>query len=269
MAQLKNFICLIPGFLLLTACSTVQHAPANPGDPFESLNRQSFQFNEDFDRVFFKPVAEVYQKIMPWPVRNGVSNFFSNLNEIPTVGNDLLQVNPYQALQDSWRFAINSTVGIGGILDVATKLGLPKHTQDFGLTLARWGWKESAYVVLPFIGPSTVRDTFGWPINYYGMTVFPWIDWQYRYPILTLDVVNYRASLLSAEDVVETAALDPYVFFRDAYLQRRAKFIAHNDDTALENADFLGGKKSQAENTTSSQNSNDDILQGIDLDADD
>ncbi|MCW5588547.1 MAG: VacJ family lipoprotein [Legionellales bacterium] len=219
-------LCLVS--LVLSACATVKNSPQDPSDPYEAFNRQSYQFNEDLDTTFLKPVAEVYQKLLPWTVRAGVTNVFNNLAEIPTVANDLLQINPAQALHDTGRFAINSTIGVGGIFDTAKHMGLKPHSEDFGLTLARWGWTRSPYLVIPFLGPSTVRDAIGIPVDYYAFTIYPHLKSKVTYSLLALDGLNYRASLLSAEEVVDQAALDPYVFFRDAYFQRRQKMIQQN-----------------------------------------
>jgi phospholipid-binding lipoprotein MlaA len=217
----------------LTACAHT-NVPSNPIDPFEPINRQIFQFNMDVDKVFFKPIATAYQKVTPWPIRVGIYNFFENLDVIPNFINDVLQVNPLQAMSDGWRFAINTAFGIGGLVDVATPLGLKKNTQNFGLTLARWGWKQSAYVVLPIYGPSTVRNAIGSELNYQFLTVFPHIKWRVRYPLLGVWALSYRTNLLGVDDMATQAAVDPYVFFRDAYLQQQQNLISQNDATGFD-----------------------------------
>jgi phospholipid-binding lipoprotein MlaA len=207
---------------LLMQFTSVLAFAADPNDPYESFNRHAFKLNQGLDNAIFKPVATVYQTVLPWPVTKGVSNFFSNLGEIPTVINDVLQAKFYQATSDSWRFAINSTAGLLGFIDVASKTGLEKHTQDFGLTLATWGYKKSSYLVLPLFGPSTVRDGIAFPINQGYFTVLPYI-----YPIATrnslyaLNFVNTRAQLLEVDKFINQAAFDRYSFERNAYLQRR------------------------------------------------
>ena len=199
-------------------------------DPYEGYNRAMFKFNEDFDDYILKPAAKTYNALMLPPVNNATHNVLNNLSEIPTVINDILQFNFYQATSDSWRFVVNSTVGIGGILDVASKIDLPKHYEDIGLTLAKWGWVDSNYFIIPFLGPSTIRDAISL-IPYYYITVYPYIkDWRWRYAALTLRMVDIRAQLLRFEKTYEQIALDPYVFMRSAYFQRRKYLMNGNND---------------------------------------
>lgn len=200
-------------------------------DPYESFNRGIFNFNEALDKAILKPVASVYNVILPPPVRKGVSNFFDNLNMVPTILNDLLQANFYQATSDTWRLGINSTVGLLGFVDVASKIGLEPNAEDFGLTLAQWGYTNSNYLVLPFFGPSTVRDGIGLPINYEFLSVYPYIHpmWK-RYALYGLWVVSTRATLLNFEKISQQITFDKYVFQRDAYMQRRAYLIQRNHE---------------------------------------
>ncbi|MGD9108791.1 MAG: VacJ family lipoprotein [Gammaproteobacteria bacterium] len=212
----------------LTETDIEQQNNQQQKDPYEKLNRAMFQFNEDLDYLILKPIAKTYNAITPSPVNTAVDNVFNNLTEIPTVINDLLQFNFYQATSDSWRFVINSTVGIGGILDVAKKTGLSRHYEDFGLTLARWGWKDSNYLVIPFLNSSTIRDGISL-IPYYYMTIYPYIrDWRSRYAILAWRAIDIRAQLLRFEKVYRAAAIDRYVLVRSAYLQRRRHLINQN-----------------------------------------
>jgi phospholipid-binding lipoprotein MlaA len=150
------------------------------------------------------------------------------LGQLPTVANDILQLNFYQAMNDSWRFVINSTVGIGGLFDVASRIGLKYYANDFGLTLAIWGWRDSTYLVLPLFGPNTIRDVVEIPVDYY-FSVYPYLrppsrSWQ----LYGLGIIDRRAQLLQFQSVFEQAAIDKYVFTRNAYLQRRAYQIEEN-----------------------------------------
>lgn len=203
---------------LLTGCATSKH----PDDPWESYNRVVFKFNEQVDKVALKPVAKVYNAVVPAPVNKGVSNFYANLKMPLTIVNDVVQLKPKQAVADTWRFAINSTFGLGGLFDVASEWGLEDHPQDFGMTLARWGiWKESAYLVAPFWGPTTIRDSLMVPLD---LTFTPWPyvrPLRINLALYALDVVDQRAQLLKADDLIENVAVDQYVFIRDAYMQHR------------------------------------------------
>ncbi len=224
----KCILSLVCAFFVLASagCATEEH-PYNPNDPLESMNRITFQFNRKVDKYFLKPAAQGYQLITPWPVREGVTNFFSNMGEVPTMANDLLQGQITMSYVSFWRFLVNTTVGIGGLIDVASKMGLPKHYNDLGITFAKWGMTSSAYLVIPFIGPSSIRDALAIYPNYYFFTLWPHIDnIRVRNSLFALDVINLRASLLDSEDVMKQAALDPYVFIRNAYMQKRASLIA-------------------------------------------
>lgn len=213
-----------------------QPNPPNPNDPYENYNRHAYKMNKKLDQVIFKPVACLYKNVMPSPIRKGVNNFLGNLGQIPAVINDILQVNLPQAGRDVARFAINTTLGLGGLLDIASCAGFEKYPQDFGLTLAKWGYCSSSYLVLPILGPSTVRDAIAWPA-YYTMTVYPYIpDYTFRYSLLGLDFIDLRTQFLDLDPVIEQS-FDPYVFERDAYLQRRNYLIRRN--AGLESADPL------------------------------
>lgn len=228
----KRYVMAI---LLMVLCATSQIGLAedsytNPADPHERFNRAMFGFNEVIDQNILKPIATLYNKL-PNPVTKGIGNFFSNLNNIPTILNDLLQGNFYQTTSDTWRLGINSTIGILGFFDVASHMGLEPNSEDFGLTLAQWGYKNSSYLVLPFLGPSTVRDGIAFPINYQFMTVYPLIyPVRTRYALYGMSVVDKRAELLRYQDVFEQAAIDKYVFMRTAYLQRRQYLIQRNKE---------------------------------------
>ena len=217
------------GFILVTLSlsATAQTTVTDPNDPHEDFNRHMFALNNSLDKAIFKPVATLYQTGLPAFAQKGISHFFSNLDEIPTVFNDVLQGDMHHAGQDSKRFLINSTAGAGGLVDMATEVGIKKHYEDFGLTLAKWGYTQSDYLVLPFWGPSTVRDTIGLPVDY-AASIYPYIDRDTSLDLYILNIINARANLLSYQGVF-VQAFDPYVFVRNAYLQRREAKIAQND----------------------------------------
>ena len=200
-------------------------------DPWETFNRPMFYFNDWIDRWFLKPVANLYNTIFPKPLTKGISNMYNNIDTVPTIINDVLQGNLYQAVSDAWRLGINTSIGILGFFDVATELGLEPNKEDFGLTLAHWGWANSNYLVLPFLGPGTVRDQVAWPINYEYMTIYPYIHSDaWRYGIYMGGIVVRRAELLRYQNVLDEAALDRYTFIRDAYFQRRNYQIERNKE---------------------------------------
>lgn len=222
----------LAGSLALAGCAS---KGTNPADPYESFNRRVYKFNTAFDNVFLKPPAKVYRKVLPGFVRKGVNNFYNNLDLIPTVGNDILQAQGKWAIRDTWRFVINSTLGIGGVLDVAQTFGLQPHSNDLGLTLAKWGDKNSPYLVLPFLGPSTIRDGAGWLFQFALYSPYVYInDDAVVYSLLALRYVDLRAQLLDTERLMDEA-LDKYSFMRDAYLQHRNYLIAgaEQDNGAL------------------------------------
>ena len=211
--------------LLVSGCAT----QANK-DPLEGMNRGIYKFNDVTDRAVFKPVATVYKTIAPTPVRKGFNNFFNNLGSITTVLNDLLQLKFANAFTDAGRFIINSTFGLAGFVDVAGMDKIPNHKEDFGQTLGYWGAGNGAYLVLPFLGPSSLRDTTGLvfdtatsdPITYTHNIGQVRLHNQLR----AAQFVDKRAELLDAKDIADDASLDPYAFTRDAYLQRRESLVA-------------------------------------------
>ena len=195
-------------------------ATTNPNDPFEPFNRTMFRFNDKLDEAALKPAAQAYSHL-PSFVQTGVSNFFGNLADVWTSINELLQGKAADGVTDVMRVAVNSTFGIGGLIDIGSEAGMPKHNEDFGQTLGFWGVKPGPYVVLPLFGPSTLRDTVATPVDLLGD------PWYYERPVrwrntgTVLRIVNQRAALLNASNLLEDAALDRYEFVRDAYLQRR------------------------------------------------
>lgn len=235
----KLFSFLISLLLLSSVCSADQFEQTTNVDPYEKFNRVMFGFNDVLDTVFLRPVATFYNKIMPTPLNKGVHNFINNIYTIPTIANDLLQLKFYQMTNDFWRLAINTTVGIGGFFDVAERMQLKPYTNDFGLTLATWGWENSNYLVLPFYGPNTVRDSVDLPVDYYCFSIFPYIHPpRTRYEIYALGVIDARAQKLKLQPLLEEASFDKYVFIRDAYMQHRAYQIEqnkHRDYSACQN----------------------------------
>ncbi|VVD34647.1 MlaA family lipoprotein [Paraburkholderia dioscoreae] len=237
--KLRNTALAIVATGLISGCAT--GPDRKPGDPFEPVNRAVFSFNDGLDRYIAVPAAKGYQKVTPQPLRTAVSNFFSNLGDLTNAANALLQLKITDATEDIVRFAFNSTFGLGGLLDWATPAGLPKHHQDFGLTLGHWGIPSGPYLVLPLFGPSTVRDSMGLivdvkfnPLNYMEPAV--------RNPLYVLQFVSVRSDLLGASDLLQQAALDKYSFVRDAYTQQRQARLRGTGDTAapLPNYDDQG-----------------------------
>lgn len=211
----------------LAGCATIPPgAGANAEDPFEVYNRHMFEFNDRVDSVLLKPLAQIYEASLPEVVRNCISNAFANLAELPTALNNLLQGKPADAAADVCRFAINSTVGLAGCFDVAAKVGLPRNSEDFGQTLGRWGLLPGPYFVLPFLGPSTIRDTLGRAVDMGVTDPLGYLDHvRTRNALSGTRVIDTRAGLLPAEKVVDAAALDRYQFIRDGYLQRRRNLV--------------------------------------------
>ena len=208
--------------LLLSGCAT----NGNPRDPLEPMNRAVYKFNDGFDRAIARPVAEGYRAVIPQIVRTGVTNFFSNLEDFWILVNNVLQGKPHDALDDLARVTINTSVGLLGLMDWASEAGLPKHNEDFGQTLGRWGMGSGPYLVLPFFGPSDLRDGLAWGLVDTQADLLHQVqNVPTRNELLLLRLINLRANLLEATRIVEEAAIDPYSFTRDAYLQRRQNLI--------------------------------------------
>ena len=197
------------------------HAPADdPHDPLETVNRGIYSFNEVADHYVLRPVAKGYDKVMPSFARTGVGNFFDNLFYPTTLLNDLLQLKLVQMGQDFSRFVINTTIGLGGLLDIATPTGIPKHDEDFGQTLGYWGVGEGWYLMLPLLGPSDNRDLVGRGADVFTSPLYYVDDDRVTYGLAGLDAIDTRAALLPADAVLEQQ-LDRYVFVRTIYLQNR------------------------------------------------
>ena len=184
-------------------------------DPFENLNRKTFEFNENLDENFARPVAEAYSKFPP-KIKIGISNFFNNLEEVDTFVNQLLQGKPKQSINDLTRFVINTTVGLGGFIDVASKIGLERHEEDFGQTLAVWGVGQGPYVMLPVLGPSTLRDTLSRPVSSFLSVTFHMTETDVNIALKGIDAIETREKLLGVESLLSG---DKYSFVKDAYIQ--------------------------------------------------
>ena len=234
MSLFKN-ILLILSLTLLSACATVPGGPTE-GDPFESYNRAMFSFNDGLDTHLLRPIAEGYDAVMPSPVKTGVSNFFSNIGDIFVILNDLLQFKFVQAIEDTSRFIFNSTIGLYGLIDVATPMGLPKNNEDFGQTLATWGVGSGPYIVLPFYGPRTLRSTGGLIVESMHAPINEIENQDAYYGTFALETIDTRYNLLEASRIVDQAALDKYSFIRDAYLQHRKNLIYDGNPPAEKTA---------------------------------
>jgi phospholipid-binding lipoprotein MlaA len=225
---------------IAAGCATTQTPDSTVGniDTIEPANRVFFDVNETLDKHLMKPIAEAYVDMTPKVVRTGVTNFFDNLTYLNVILNDFLQGKFTQGVNDSLRFVFNSTLGIGGIFDVATNdMRLAKNEEDFGQTLATWGVDEGSYLYIPLMGPNTVRDvtdkvpsTFLNPFFYVTSTVL--------FPISALDAINKRANLLEASNIRDEAAIDSYAFTREAYLQQR-DFLIYDGNPPLSGYDDI------------------------------
>jgi phospholipid-binding lipoprotein MlaA len=213
--------------LALTGCATT--APANPRDPLETFNRKSMQFNEQVDGLVLKPVATVYRKGVPPLVRTGVSNFFGNLSDGWSFVNSALQFKFQNAAEDFMRLNVNTVFGLGGILDVASNLNIERHREDFGQTLGHWGVPAGPYIMLPLLGPSTLRDALALTVDRHGDPVHYANPTSATYELDALRAVDRRSNSLRVGAVLEEAALDKYTFVRDSYLQKRRAEIFSGD----------------------------------------
>ena len=208
--------------VLLQGCATGPNA--NPADPLEPFNRAVFKFNDGLDRTLIKPAATAYQDITPVPVRRGVTNFFGNISDVWSLVNNVLQFKPEAAADSFFRVTVNTLWGLGGIFDLASEMEIRKHSQNFGQTLRHWGVASGVYLVLPVLGPSSVRDSVGTLVDFQGDLVSQGISRvPLRNSLLNLRAVNLRANLLDAGDFLERASLDKYSFARDIYLQRHGR----------------------------------------------
>ncbi|WP_454783192.1 MlaA family lipoprotein [Legionella sp. WA2022007384] len=240
--RLISIVISFTGALALTGCAC---KGTNPADPFEPFNRKVYKFNSALDNAILRPTAKAYRAVLPAPVRKSINNFYNNLDLIPSVGNDLLQAEGKWAIRDSWRFIINSSLGVGGLFDVAKTFGLPPHSNDLGLTLAKWGDKNSPFLMLPLLGPSTLRDGAGWLFQFALYSPYVYINEDaVVYSLLALRTVDLRSQLLDTDQIMDEA-LDKYAFMRDAYLQYRNHLITgtHPDTGSL----YVDDKKADQE----------------------
>ncbi len=204
-------------------CATTN---ADPRDPLEGVNRAVFAFNDKADEIVFQPTARLYKNVTPQGLRDAVRNFFNNIDDLFIGANNLLQGKVETAVNDWLRFAVNTTLGLLGIQDWASDMGLEKHNEDFGQTLARWGMGDGLYLVLPLLGPSTLRDTAALPVDWAGDPVYEHTPVDERNALTATRTIGRRADLLGASRTLEEAALDRYVFLREAYLQQRRSQIS-------------------------------------------
>jgi phospholipid-binding lipoprotein MlaA len=234
-------VALVCGAVLLASgCATLNDARGGPGaklDPWENWNRKVFAFNEGLDEHLLKPAATVYANVVPQPVRHGVDNFFGNMADAWSAVNNFLQGKGTAGVYDIMRVGTNTVFGLLGVLDVATEVGLEKTREDFGQTLGRWGMGTGAYIVWPLLGPSSVRDSIGLPMDLAASPAYLFNDGSARYGLSILQLINTRANLLGATRVLDDIALDKYSFVRDAYLQRRRSLVLDGNDPPPENPD--------------------------------
>ncbi len=212
---------LVAAFVFIGGCATVDPEFADPRDPLEGFNRAMYSFNDTLDKALIKPLAKGYNAIVPAPVNKGVTNFFNNLADVTSAINNLLQFKVERAFSDIGRVVLNTTLGIAGLFDVASNMNLPRYGEDFGQTLGTWGIASGPYLVLPILGPSSGRGAVGVVVDWFTDPVTYVEDDTVRWSLRGLNLVDKRADLLNASRVVDQAALDPYAFVRDAYLQRR------------------------------------------------
>jgi len=211
----------LAGVMLLSGCATTDPDFADPRDPIEGFNRVVYSFNDMLDQAVIKPLAQGYNAVVPTPVNRGVTNFFNNIDDVTSAVNNLLQFKIGRALSDVGRVAVNTTLGIGGLFDVASNMDMPRYDEDFGQTLGTWGVASGPYIVLPLLGPTSGRDGVGMVVDWFTDPTNYIEDDTVRWTLRGLDLVDTRADLLNASRVVDQAALDPYAFVRDAYLQKR------------------------------------------------
>jgi phospholipid-binding lipoprotein MlaA len=224
-------LALMLPMLLLGGCASLPGEGESRQDPWESFNRKVFEVNEVVDKVAIKPVAQAYQAVLPSLVRTGVRNFFNNISDYWTATNLMLQVKPRQALEMGMRAMVNTVFGVGGVMDWADDMGLERFTvEDFGQTLGYWGLRSGPYVMLPVLGPSTLRDTVGLSLDFKDAgATYVWRGARDRNIATAVQMINTRVELLNAGRVLDEIALDKYLLLRDAYLSRRKSLIYDGD----------------------------------------
>lgn len=230
--RLKSALLVLVLSGALGGCAT----SGNSKDPIEGFNRAMYGFNEAVDTVLIKPVAQGYDAVLPSPARTGVTNFFGNIADFFIGVNNLLQGKPDQAVSDLGRVLVNSTIGLLGFIDWASDMGMEKHEEDFGQTFGRWGVGDGAYVMLPILGPRTVRDTAGFVLDFVADPVGNVGHIPTRNTLYAIRFIDVRADLLPADKVIEEAALDKYAYVRDGYLQHRRNLV-HDGNAPREQMD--------------------------------
>jgi phospholipid-binding lipoprotein MlaA len=235
--------------LLTAGCAT--NRVSDPRDPLERYNRGVYRFNDDFDKAFLRPVAKAYKAVTPEALNRGITNFFANIEDVTSMANNVLQFKMSHAASDLGRLLVNTSLGFLGFMDVATNLGLPSYKEDFGQTLGYWGMPPGAYFMLPILGPSSIRDTLGWAGDIVMDPFFSIDAGEVYWGFVALRTVDFRADRLGAGEILEDAAPDPYVFLRDAYLQRRRNLVYDgNPPESEDESDIWAGV--QFERTNSS-----------------
>jgi phospholipid-binding lipoprotein MlaA len=248
----RRVVCvsLICVAALATGCATTRTGDsgavaASPEDPIEGFNRGVFTVNDKLDRALFKPLAQGYVNIFPVQVRSCVSNIFGNMADVPAAINNLLQGKIRDSASDICRIGVNTTIGVGGCFDIATKWGFEKHNEDFGQTLGVWGVPSGPYLVLPLFGPSTFRDAPALIVDAYTDPAHYISYVAPRNILIGVRLVDKRANALDTTNFIDNAALDPYVFVRDAYLARRRSLVNDGREPAPPVTDTQGGDASQ------------------------
>ena len=233
-----SLLAVLLAVALLTGCAGTQtiDGEVNP-DPYEETNRSFYKFNDALDRHIMTPVAKKYVNVTPEPVRDGIANFFDNLEYLNVILHSFLQGKLGQGINDLTRFVVNSTLGLGGLMDVATDMGLEENDEDLGQTLAVWGVEPGAYLYIPFLGPYTARNSPDVASSYFT-NPFTYIATLYLLPVSVLNMVNDRANLLEASEFVNEASIDPYSFTREAYLQQR-RYLIHDGNPPSEGYDDI------------------------------
>ncbi len=232
MRRTLRVLCIAGLLILVSACSSQQTVPTDPErDPWEAYNRKIHAFNMGVDRYFMRPVARGYDAVMPDAPQRGVRNFFRNLGEPVTFLNQLLQGKFPDSIDTMGRFVLNTTIGLAGFFDISTKAGIPYINEDFGQTMAVWGWKDSRYLVMPFFGPYTLRDFAGRSFYGYFHPVSYMVRENDAYYLIVIDLLTLRAELLPFDEQLKGSP-DPYVLIRDVYLQNREFNIYDGDPPA-------------------------------------
>jgi phospholipid-binding lipoprotein MlaA len=219
--SLFGYILMLFAVFLMGCASTQPVRSANPTDPLESFNRSMFAFNEGVDQAVLKPVAQGYRAVTPQPVRQGVTNFFDNLEDMWSTINSALQLRPKNTLENAMRVAVNTVFGLGGVINIADEMGIERHSEDFGKTLGRWGMPSGPYIVMPILGPSTLRDATTIVFENKHDPVAQINHIPTRNATTVLRIVETRTNLLRLGDLLDDVALDKYSFTRDAFLQKR------------------------------------------------